>query len=191
MDPIPDALLLILAWAGFLTGTLFFRGRVLSGPWWFLLRSFLPNWRFYHQVGALPVMRVRTLSLDGHWSEWHGDVPRAQRSIVHWVHNAANNRLLLDQSLVEHLYADLREAVDSEALSRCVSYRLACELARRRALSLSPNAHAVQFELRLIPAFGEASADTTVLSSPALSLQSFERAAIEPRTGSNGTPPGA
>lgn len=173
-----DALLLILAWAAFLAGTLFFRGRTLSGRWWFLLRSFLPNWRFYHQVGALPVMRVRVLDASGHWTDWQGDVPRARRSVAQLFHNARNNRLLLDQSLVEHLYADLRDAPDADTLARRVSYRLACELARRRALAEDCDAQAVQFEVRLIPAYGTASADTTVLTSPVLSMTALADASV-------------
>ena len=30
------------------------RGREISGPWLFLLRSFFPNWRFYHDIGYQP-----------------------------------------------------------------------------------------------------------------------------------------
>ena len=72
-----DPVLLILVYVAFLGLTLFFRGRALQGPWWFLLRSVLPNWRFYHRVGALPVMLVRACGPDGQWSAWQGDRPRA------------------------------------------------------------------------------------------------------------------
>lgn len=163
-----DPLLLILVYSAFLALTLFFRGRALQGRWLFLLRSFLPNWRFYHRVGALPIMVVRSCGPDGHWSDWHGGMPRARRSFGQLIHNPANNRRLLDQSLIEHLYADLRDLSDPESLTGMVSYRLACELARSRALSDVPSAVQVQFEIRLIPPYGEASADTTILTSPVL-----------------------
>ena len=169
-----DPLLLILVYAGFLALTLVFRGRVLQGRWWFLLRSFLPNWRFYHRVGAAPVMVVRAGYPDGRWTDWHGSVPRAQRSLGQLFHNPANNRLLLDQSLIEHLYADLRDLSDPDALTRLVSYRLTCELARARALSDAPSATQLQFEIRLIPPYGTASADTAVLTSPVLATAARE-----------------
>jgi len=35
------------------------RGREISGPWWFLMRSFLPSWRFYHDVGRQPRLYFR------------------------------------------------------------------------------------------------------------------------------------
>ncbi|MFM7567876.1 MAG: hypothetical protein ACKO8O_04125, partial [Betaproteobacteria bacterium] len=159
---------LILAYAAFLALTLFFRGRALQGPWWFLLRSFLPNWRFYHRVGAMPVMLVRTCGADGQWSAWQGDRPRARRALIDLVHNPHNNRLLLDQSLVEHLYADLREADNADSVTTLVSYRLACELARRRVNATTPSARAIQFEIRLIPPYGVATPDTAVLTSPVL-----------------------
>jgi hypothetical protein len=166
-----DPLLLILIYAAFLAVTLFFRGRTLQGPWWFLLRSFLPNWRFYHRVGALPVMVVRALGPDGQWTDWHGDVPRARRTLIDLVHNPVNNRLLLDQSLIEHLYADLRDVSEAHALESLVSYRLACEIARHRALDAAPDARQLQFELRLIPPYGRASADTAVLTSPVIAIR--------------------
>ncbi len=169
-----DTLLLILVYAAFLALTLFFRGRVLQGRWWFLLRSFLPNWRFYHRVGALPIMVVRSCGADGHWTDWGGGVPRARRSLSQLVHNPGNNRLLLDQSLTEHLYADLRDLSDPESLTSLVSYRLACELARLRALSDLPTAVRLQFEIRLIPPYGVASADTAVLTSPVLATAARE-----------------
>ena len=167
-----DPLLLILIYAAFLAVTLFFRGRTLQGPWWFLLRSFLPNWRFYHRVGALPVMAVRACGPDGRWTDWQGDVPRAGRSLIDLLHNPTNNRLLLDQSLIEHLYADLGEVKAAEELEALVSYRLACEIARHRALAAAPHARQLQFELRLIPPYGRASADTAVLTSPVIAIPS-------------------
>ena len=167
-----DPLILLLVYAAFLALTLFFRGRTLQGPWWFLLRSFLPNWRFYHRVGALPVMVVRTAGPDGRWSDWRGEVPRARRALTDLLHNPFNNRLLLDQSLVEHLCADLGSVASPEALDQRVSYRLACEIARHRARAISPEAERLQFELRLIPPYGHASAETAVLTSPVLALPS-------------------
>lgn len=170
----PEALLLILAYTVFLGLTLFYRGRTLQGPWWFLLRSFLPNWRFYHRVGALPVLYVRTRDATGPWQPWQGSVPRARRHPLQLFHNALNNRLLLDQSLVEHLHADCRDIESVDQLERLVSYRLVCDLARKHAQSRHHEAVQFQFELRLVPPYGEAGADTATLTSPMMSLTEHE-----------------
>lgn len=170
----PEALLLILAYTAFLGLTLFYRGRTLQGPWWFLLRSFLPNWRFYHRVGALPVLYVRTRDPTGPWQPWEGVVPRARRHPLHLFHNAPNNRLLLDQSLVEHLHADCRDIESGDQLEQLVSYRLVCNLARNRALRHYPNAAQFQFEVRLVPPYGAARADTATLTSPVMRLADHE-----------------
>ena len=166
-----EPLFLILIYAGVLALTLFVRGRTLHGRWWFLLRSFLPNWRFYHRVGARPVMVVRACGHDGRWTDWHGNVPRARRAVTDLFHNPTNNRLLLDQSLVEHLYADLKETAGADEVSALVSYRLACELARERALAAAPAAQQLQFEIRVIPPYDRASAETAVLTSPVLTVK--------------------
>lgn len=173
-----DPVLLILVYVAFLALTLFFRGRTLQGPWWFLLRSFLPNWRFYHRVGALPVMLVRARGADGQWSAWQGDRPRARRALIDLAHNPHNNRLLLDQSLVEHLYADLRDTDSPDSVTTLVSYRLACELALRRVRATSPGALAIQFEIRLIPPYGASTPDTAVLTSPVISATHRQPLAI-------------
>lgn len=165
-----DALLLILAYTLFLGFTLFFRGRSLQGPWWFLLRSFLPNWRFYHRVGTLPLLFLRTADDSGQWSHWQGDVPRAQRRLRHLLHNAQNNRLLLDQSLIEHLYADCRDLTNVEDVERLVSYRLVCEVTQRRAQALHPQAKRVQFEVRVMPPYGAPTAETATLTSPVMRI---------------------
>jgi hypothetical protein len=166
-----EALLLLLAYSAFLGLTLFFRGRPLHGPWWFLLRSFFPNWRFYHRVGTLPVLHIRTADAAGHWGPWQGDVPRAQRRSLQIFHNAANNRLLLDQSLVEHLHADCQELRTDEMVQDLVSYRLVRELASLRARALNPEACSYQFEVRLIPPYGTASPDSATLTSPTMTFE--------------------
>jgi hypothetical protein len=46
------SLLVLAAYFLFLLISLKRRGQVISGPWLFLLRSFFPNWRFYHVTTA-------------------------------------------------------------------------------------------------------------------------------------------
>ena len=59
--------LLFIAYFFLLITALVYRSRIVSGPWFFLLRSFFPNWRFFHRVGAVPVLFVRRVaSVAGH-----------------------------------------------------------------------------------------------------------------------------
>ncbi|MDI9330524.1 MAG: hypothetical protein QM527_04290 [Alphaproteobacteria bacterium] len=44
-------LLLLLAYAAVLVWALRQTGLKFDGPWWFHLRAFWPNWKFYHAVG--------------------------------------------------------------------------------------------------------------------------------------------
>ena len=84
-----DTLPALLLYFGFLALTLMVGSRVIQGPWLFLLRSFFPNWRFYHRVGqqALLQWRVRPQAVPEQgdskpaqedWSAWQAALPRAQ-----------------------------------------------------------------------------------------------------------------
>ena len=115
-----DTLPALLLYFGFLALTLVVGSRVIQGPWLFLLRSFFPNWRFYHRVGqqALLQWRVRPQAASGpgdskvaqqDWSAWQSVLPRAQRQLSHLLYNPHVNLKLANQNQLDHLVADLRE----------------------------------------------------------------------------------
>ena len=64
------SLLLIAGYFLFLVMSLTWRGKVVSGPWWFLLRSFFPNWRFYHGAGHQPRLFWRIADVQGSVADW-------------------------------------------------------------------------------------------------------------------------
>ena len=106
------SLLLIAAYFIFLLASLLRRGKVISGPWLFLLRSFFPNWRFYHGLGHQPRLFVRILDSTGQWQSWEMFMPRAPFHLGDLFHNPRNNLALANQNLVDHLSADVQALPD-------------------------------------------------------------------------------
>ena len=157
-------LLLFVAYFVLLAWAMRHRSRVLQGRWWFFLRAFFPNWKFYHAVGRPPRLHVRARSADGQWQPWQLVYPRAQRRWHHLLHNPQVNLALAGQNLVDHLAHDINDLPEGGDITVCVSYQLVCRLARQ---SLPVGAQAFQFEVRLESPQGQAPA--CMLQSPVLS----------------------
>ena len=163
------SLLLIAAYFVFLIISLKRRGKVISGPWLFLLRSFFPNWRFYHGPGNQPRLFWRVQDENQHWSEWQMFIPRAQFHWLDWLHNPRNNLTLANQNLVDHLSADIAAMNDDEDVRNLVTYQLVQQLTRYLISDDSITPTHYQFQLRLIPAYESPDETMAVLTSPALS----------------------
>jgi hypothetical protein len=170
-DPMTTAsasLLLIAGYFLFLLISLKRRGKVISGPWLFLMRSFFPNWRFYHGPGNQPRLFWRIQDENQQWTDWHMFMPRAKFHLRDWFHNPRNNLTLANQNLVDHLSADIIALPDDGDVRDLVTYRLVMQLARHLIAceSLSPVHY--QFQLRLVPAYVPSDEDMAVLTSPIL-----------------------
>jgi hypothetical protein len=132
----------------------------LTGRWWFFLRAFFPNWKFFHALGMAPRLYVHfkkglPLGEDGpswgEWSNWILVYPRVQRHVLNVFHNPEVNLRLGYQNLVEHLVADLNALPEGADASELVTYELVVSLARD-ALSQYCSEHAeliFQFEIRM------------------------------------------
>ena len=144
--------LIVVAYLALLIWAMRSRTRELDGPWWFFLRAFFPNWKFYHAVGRPPRLYVRGRIPSGTWTPWQLVYPRARRRLMHLVHNPDVNLALNHQNLVDHLAHDINrlpESGEQEAgleLMQQVSYRLVSRLARS---ALPAGTVAYQFEVRL------------------------------------------
>jgi hypothetical protein len=121
-------LALIAAYFAFVLGSLILRGREISGPWWYLLRSFFPNWRFYHGFGSQPRLFIRSQAPDGEWTEWQMFMPRAKFAVRDLFHNPHNNLLLANQNLVDHLAFDIQTLPDKKNVTELVSYQMVMRL---------------------------------------------------------------
>ena len=155
--------LLIAAYFIFLLASLLRRGQVISGPWLFLLRSFFPNWRFYHGLGHQPRLFIRVMDSTGQWQPWEIFMPRARFDLGDLFHNPRNNLLLANQNLVDHLSADVQTLPDDGDVRELVTYQLVERLVRSL---LRAEAIQYQFQLRLIPPRSEPNESMAVVTSP-------------------------
>ena len=162
------SLLLLAAYFVFLLASLRRRGRVISGPWLFLLRSFFPNWRFYHGFGAQPRLFLRIASVDGNWSDWKMFMPRAPFRLGGLVHNPRNNLLLANQNLVDHLSFDVQTLPDGRDVRTLVTYQMVDRLARELIAARGETCAQYQFQLRLVPPLQPPTEDMALLTSPML-----------------------
>lgn len=157
------SLLLIAAYFIFLLASLLRRGKVISGPWLFLLRSFFPNWRFYHGLGHQPRLFVRILDSTGQWHSWEMFMPRALFHLGDLFHNPRNNLALANQNLIDHLSADVQALPDEDDVRDLVTYQLVERLVRSM---LRAEAIQYQFQLRLVPPSSEPDESMAVVTSP-------------------------
>ena len=164
------SLLLVGAYFIFLLATLVLRSRTISGPWLFLLRSFFPNWRFYHRVGHLRLLYVRTAGADAQWQAWQPMTPRAKRRPLQLLHNPEINLALANQNLVEHLTTDILDMTEEQNVREFVTYQLVMRLVRHwlKGQAEKQAITQYQFQIRLVPPFEEATEETALLTSPAL-----------------------
>ncbi len=182
MNLVPTlSLLLIAAYFVFLFASLKRRGRVISGPWLFLLRSFFPNWRFYHGFGAQPRLFFRTLDAaaghaeaepaapDGGWTMF---IPRAGFHPAQLFHNARNNLLLANQNLVDHLSFDVQTLADGQDVRELVTYQMVDRLARELLAHQGLPCTHYQFQLRLVPPMTAPNEEMAILTSPLLAWAS-------------------
>jgi hypothetical protein len=163
-------LVLLLFYFGLLTLSLFWRSHTVRGPWFFLFRAFFPNWQFYHLVGPLPHLYVRSQTVDAHWREWQLVYPRQKRSVWRLFHNPWGNRDLAQQNLVDHLSSDIKDLGEGADASQLVSYQLVCRLAAQAARG-QQGVGRYQLEIRMERASPQGVLSTdTVLRSPEMAL---------------------
>ena len=139
-----------------LLATLVFKGRIVTGPWLFLLRAFFPNWKFFHATGNVPHLYARwalpnTAPVDAlQWSQWIPIFPRRPRRLLHVFHNADTNLALVQQNLVEHLAADLNYMAPDADARALVSYQLVSRLVCQSLQAQHPQCTHGQFEVRMV-----------------------------------------
>ncbi len=168
------SLLLIAAYFVFLLISLKRRGKLINGPWLFLLRSFFPNWRFYHGPGDQPRLFWRVQDADRLWTGWYMFIPRARFQWFDWVHNPRNNLTLANQNLIDHLSSDISVMPDDADVRNLLTYQLTQQLTRYLISSSDNEVGApvhYQFQLRLVLAYTVPDESMTVLTSPALHWQ--------------------
>jgi hypothetical protein len=134
--------------------TLVYKTPIVRGPWLFLLRSFFPNWKFFHAVGYVPHLYARAASTGPNgqliWSEWLHLYPRARQNFWHLFHNPQTNLGLAQQNLIDHFWADLNDAADDCDPIHFVSYKMVAHFVDGVLKQHFPTHSHSQFELRML-----------------------------------------
>lgn len=134
--------------------TLIYKTPLIRGPWIFLLRSFFPNWKFFHAVGYVPHLYARAAQVNNEgkltWSEWEHLYPRTAQNFWHLFHNPVTNLGLAQQNLIDHFWADLNEAPEGFDPRNLVSYQMVAHLVDGVLLDKYPDHTQSQFELRML-----------------------------------------
>jgi hypothetical protein len=95
------------------------------------LRAFFPSWRFFEDLGDVPVLLGRSGPSEAGLGPWVPLLPPVRRRWTQLFYNPEGNLALAFGSLVQQLVSD---AADHETgdFATSVSYRLAHELVRRQ-----------------------------------------------------------
>jgi hypothetical protein len=142
----PLTLLALGVYFAALAVALLLRGREVNHPALFLLRSFLPNWRFYAAPGPAPRLFVRTFA-DQNWSDWKIIFPHVERRLRHLIFNPEVNLRLTEMNLVDHLANDLNDCAHPSDIGNKVSYHMVERLVRQ---ALAPSAVPItHFQFRI------------------------------------------
>jgi hypothetical protein len=126
----------------------------IHGPWLFLLRSFFPNWKFFHAVGYVPHLFARAAHPlpEGQlqWTDWEHLYPRTSQSFWTLFHNPQTNLALAQQNMVDHFWADLNDLPESQDPRKLVSYQMILHFVEGVLADKFPSCTHHQFELRML-----------------------------------------
>lgn len=98
----------------------------------YLLRAFFPSWKFFDDIGEVPVLFYR-VSEDGRdFGGWKICLEKSKRSLGSLFLNPQGNFLLACESHLQHLLTDLEENSNggSVRIENSVSYQLTKKLVR-------------------------------------------------------------
>jgi hypothetical protein len=144
----------VIAYFLVLALTLIYKTPIIRGPWLFLLRSFFPNWKFFHAVGYVPHLYARAANLnangDAIWTEWVHLYPRTRQSLGQLFHNPITNLALAQQNLIDHFWSDLNDAPDGCDPRIFVSYQMVAHFVAGVLKAHFPEHSHHQFELRML-----------------------------------------
>jgi hypothetical protein len=144
----------VIAYFLILLLALFYKTPIVRGPWLFLLRSFFPNWKFFHAVGYVPHLYARAAKVNANgqleWSDWLHLYPRQPQNFWHLFHNTQTNLGLAQQNLIDHFWADLHDSPDDFDPRQLVTYQMVSHFVDVKLSEAHPNFSHSQFELRML-----------------------------------------
>lgn len=144
----------VIAYLLVLLVAMIYKTPIVRGPWLFLLRSFFPNWKFFHAVGYVPHLYARAAHLNDagqlEWSDWLHLYPRQSQSFWHLFHNTPTNLGLAQQNLIDHFWADLNDSPEGFDPRQLVTYKMVAHFVNVKLLEHFPSFTHNQFELRML-----------------------------------------
>ena len=106
----------------------FVRARAIESRTVAVLRTLIPSWRFFDELGAIPTLEFRLRAPGGEWAAWQPAIGSGSRGPLGLIFNPRGNLNLACHSLVTQLATDL-----DEKTGHAVSYALVRNLVRSRA----------------------------------------------------------
>ncbi len=144
----------VIAYFLLLMVALLYKTPIVRGPWLFLLRSFFPNWKFFHAVGYVPHLYARAAKVDAQgqfeWTEWLHLYPRQPQSFWQLFHNTQTNLGLAQQNLIDHFWADLNDSPEDFDPRQLVTYQMISHFVAVKLSEAYPAYSHTQFELRML-----------------------------------------
>jgi hypothetical protein len=124
--------------------------RVVRARSWALFRCLVPAWRFFEHIEPVPSLHYRVAPHGDDWSDWRDALTAPARTPLSLLLNAAGNLHLAQQSLIEHLVAELEDAAElGRARDELVSYRLVCALIEQNVHAALPASPLLRYQFRL------------------------------------------
>jgi hypothetical protein len=125
-------------------------------------RAFFPSWRFFDDVGLVPLLLVRVGPGDGALGPWQPCLGKARRRWHAVLLNPEANLLLAYGSLLAQLVSDVEELADGDDVEALVSYQLAHRLVRTQPLAAGDH---YQFKIAVVAPGAEAAEEDDLLIS--------------------------
>jgi hypothetical protein len=140
-----------------------FRKRTnLPGKSIFLLRAFFPSWRFFEDLGDVPVLWYRVARVGTELGNWQNCTKRLTRRWHGLLLNPQGNLLLASGSLLQQLLSDVEQVDEKhpERVEKFVSYQLTRNLVRHQISEMA----GLHYQFKLSAGSGTSCED--VLISP-------------------------
>ena len=111
-----------------------------------LLRFFIPSWRFFDRLGAVPILYYRTDKMHAESEQWSHALAKPERSLSQLFFNPKGTEYLMHLSLVDRL---VHEA-NADSVEGLISFDLVKNLVAYRIAQLQEPAKQFQFKVAIL-----------------------------------------
>jgi hypothetical protein len=141
-----------------------------SGKMIYLFRAFFPSWKFFEDIGEIPVLYYRVSDKEENDLDWQPCLLKSKRRISSLILNPSGNYLLACESLLQQFVNDVQD-LEEEALTKIedsISYKLIQNLVCFQVREHSKNhSHLFyQFKVSIISQELHRQSDEDLLISP-------------------------